>query len=303
MASNTAHVPLVPVSPGWLDGTGVELAVLRLDLTDPVISGNKPFKLAGYLDLARATGATTLISLGGAHSNHLHALAAVGNAMGLRTVGLLRGHRCETPTVRDLETFGMELHWLGYGSYRARHAADFWTPWQARYPGAVMIPEGGGGALGANGCGEILTLLDAGLDGVGWSTADEIWLPVGTGTTLAGLVLAGASGVVGAVAVPEGYGVPENIASILGEQRRADSPYRLVDASRKGFAKRDEALNTFMVEFGQSCDVPLEPIYTGKALMALRDAVINDGLASGSRVVFIHTGGLQARRGFGLNLP
>ena len=297
MANSNTHVPLVRVLPKWLEGTGVDLAVLRLDLTDPIVSGNKPFKLSGYLALARQTGATTLISLGGAHSNHLHALAALGNAVGLRTVGLLRGHRCDTPTVRDLEAFGMELYWLGYGGYRARHTADFWTPWQARYPEAVMIPEGGGGALGADGCGEILDLLDTGLDGLGWPTADEIWLPVGTGTTLAGLVLAGASGVVGAVAVPDGYGVPENIASILA-QGPAGLPYRLVNASRRGFAKLDEALSTFMIEFEQSCGVPLDPIYTGKGLMALQDSVITGAIASGSRVVFIHTGGLQARRGF-----
>ena len=303
MESNTTNIPLVYVLPQWLEHTGVELAILRLDLTDPIVSGNKPFKLAGYVELARQTDATTLISLGGAHSNHLHALAALGTRMGLRTVGLVRGQPCETPTIRDLEAFGMELHWLGYGGYRARHTADFWTPWQARYPDAVMIPEGGGGVLGAGGCGAILDLLDAGLNTLGWPTADEIWLPVGTGTTLAGLVLAGASTVVGAVAVPDGYGVPENIGAILAPRSPTGIAYRLANASRRGFAKADEALNIFMDEFEQSCGVPLEPIYTGKAMMALRDSVTNGEIVSGSRVVFIHTGGLQSRRGFRSRLP
>ncbi|PYA96652.1 1-aminocyclopropane-1-carboxylate deaminase, partial [Pseudomonas aeruginosa] len=99
----------------WLQRAGVELALLRLDQADPLISGNKGFKLAPHLALAREQGLDGLISLGGAHSNHLHALAGAGARFGFRCVGLLRGHEVDTPTVRDLRSLGMELHWLGYG--------------------------------------------------------------------------------------------------------------------------------------------------------------------------------------------
>src|SRR5690606_5740570 len=100
-----------------------ELALLRLDLVDPLLSGNKWYKLAPHLTEARRLGAPGLISLGGAHSNHLHALAAAGARFGLASVGLLRGEPQDTPTVRDLAAFGMRLHWLGYAGYRQRHRA------------------------------------------------------------------------------------------------------------------------------------------------------------------------------------
>ena len=93
----------------WLARAGVELALLRLDRIDPLISGNKWYKLAPHLAEARRLGAPGLISLGGAHSNHLHALAAAGARFGFATVGLLRGHAQDTPTVRDLQDFGMQL--------------------------------------------------------------------------------------------------------------------------------------------------------------------------------------------------
>ena len=83
--------PLQALSFDWSVRAGVELAVLRLDLLDPLLSGNKWFKLRPHIEAAAAAGAYGLISLGGAHSNHLHALAAAGQRFGFATVGLLRG--------------------------------------------------------------------------------------------------------------------------------------------------------------------------------------------------------------------
>ena len=105
------HAPLEPLPLDWLNG--VELAVLRLDRIDPLISGNKWFKLTEHLAQAQQAGAGGIISLGGAYSNHLHALAAAGKRFDFPTVGLLRGHPQDTPTVLDLKAFGMQLHWLG----------------------------------------------------------------------------------------------------------------------------------------------------------------------------------------------
>ena len=86
----------------WLTHAGIEVAILRLDRIDPLISGNKWFKLIEHLQTADHAGAEGIISLGGAHSNHLHALAAAGKRFGFSTVGLLRGHPQETPTVSCL---------------------------------------------------------------------------------------------------------------------------------------------------------------------------------------------------------
>lgn len=310
----------------------MEAAILRLDLVDPLISGNKWFKLKHHLAAAERAGARGVISLGGAHSNHLHALAAAGKRFGFATVGLLRGHAVETPTVLDLQAFGMELHWLGYAGYRARHDADFWVPWRERYPHLYPVPEGGGGLDGAEGCAEIVEQARSQLGVLGWEDYDCWWLACGTGTTLAGLVLAevGQHAVIGAMAVPEGHGVEGNVEGILETFASTHAPtgtaslskpatvaerdykaldatlparckpqgYRLLDASRGGFAKTDPALLDFIARHEAESDIPLEPLYTGKALLALHDEVVAGRIAKGTRLIFLHTGGLQGRRTF-----
>jgi 1-aminocyclopropane-1-carboxylate deaminase len=299
--------PLIPTPPSaplerlhlpWLKHAGIEVAVLRLDLIDPLISGNKWFKLTHHLAAAAEAGAEGVISLGGAHSNHLHALAAAGKRFAFPTVGLLRGHALDTPTVNDLMAFGMQLHWLGYAGYRERHAPGFWLPWQERYPHLHPVAEGGGGLSGALGCGVLLTQVQDQLSQLGWPDYHAWWLAAGTGTTLAGLVLAekGTRPVYGAMAVPKDHGVAENVAAILapsGLQQR----YHLINASRGGFAKIDQHLLDLIATSEAESGLPLEPLYTGKALLALHDHVAAGLFPSGTRLVFVHTGGLQGRRG------
>lgn len=286
------HAPLESLQLDWLNG--VELAVLRLDRIDPLISGNKWFKLTEHLALAQAAGASGIISLGGAHSNHLHALAAAGKRFGFPTVGLLRGHPQDTPTVLDLKAFGMQLHWLGYGGYRARHDVGFWLPWHEQYPHLYPVPEGGGGIAGALGCGVLVEQVRAQLCSVGWADYDAWWLAAGTGTTLAGLALAeaGAHPVYGAMAVPDDHGVAQNVRALVQDG------YELLDASRGGFARVDPLLLEFIEATEQACGVLLEPLYTGKALLALKQQVEVGRFAPGTRLIFVHTGGLQGRRGF-----
>ncbi|WP_212627039.1 pyridoxal-phosphate dependent enzyme [Pseudomonas sp. PP3] len=294
------QVPLEPLSLDWLTTAHVEVALLRLDQIDPLISGNKWFKLIEHLNVAEQSGAKGIISLGGAHSNHLHALAAAGKRFGFSTVGLLRGHSQETPTVKDLQAFGMQLHWLGYGGYRARHEAGFWLPWKARYPDLHPVPEGGGGLLGARGCMPLKDQVCEHLSGLGWSDYDGWWLACGTGTTLAGLVLAeaGERPVYGALAVPDDHGVAQQVDSIVTQAGLSDPAYELIDACRGGFAKVDPRLLEFIEQAESASGVPLEPLYTGKALLALRQQVEAGRFKKGTRLIFVHTGGLQGRRGF-----
>lgn len=290
---NLPQAPLQRLFLPWLSESGIEVAILRLDLIDPLVSGNKWFKLLEHLRLARDNAAPGIISLGGNHSNHLHALAAAGQRFGFATAGLMRGTPQDTPTTRDLEAFGMQLHWLGYGGYRARHQPDFWLPWQARYPGWHCVPEGGGGELGARGCALIIEQARAQLASIGWDDYDAWWLAVGTGTTLAGMVLAeaGAHPVHGALAVPQGYGVEEGVPALTGSL----AGYHLHDASRGGFGKVDDELLAFIEASEAGSGVPLEPVYTGKALMALKEKA--GTFDKGTRLIFVHTGGLQGRRG------
>ncbi|WP_443190706.1 1-aminocyclopropane-1-carboxylate deaminase/D-cysteine desulfhydrase [Pseudomonas indica] len=292
------EAPLQRLRLDWLERAGVEVAVLRLDLIDPLISGNKWYKLLHHLAAAFDAGAEGLISLGGPHSNHLHALAAAGKRFGFPTVGLLRGEAKETPTVEDLRAFGMQLHWLGYGGYRARHEDGFWDRWRERYPGLHPVPEGGGGLTGALGCTVLVEHVRGRLGDVGWADYDFWWLAAGTGTTLAGLVLAesGARPVFGAMAVPADHGVATNIRAIFDEAGAVDWGYSLLEACRGGFGKLDDELARFLLDSEQASGLPLEPLYTAKALMALRYHVGAGYLATGTRVIFVHTGGIQGRR-------
>jgi 1-aminocyclopropane-1-carboxylate deaminase len=294
------QAPLEPLHLDWLTRSSIEVAILRLDQIDPLISGNKWFKLIEHLKAADQIGAKGIISLGGAHSNHLHALAAAGKRFGFRTVGLLRGHPQETPTVKDLLAFGMQLHWLGYGGYRARHEPGFWLSWQAQYPDLHPVPEGGGGLQGAKGCMPLRTMVCEQLNGLGWNGYDGWWLACGTGTTLAGLVLAeaGEHPVYGALAVPDDHGVAQQVESIVQEAGLQDRAYEWFDACRGGFAKVDPLLLEFIDQTEQASGIPLEPLYTGKALLALQQQVEAGKFEKGTRLIFIHTGGLQGRRGF-----
>ncbi|MBA1278483.1 pyridoxal-phosphate dependent enzyme [Stutzerimonas stutzeri] len=292
--------PLQLIVLPWLRRAQVQVAVLRLDLVDPELSGNKWFKLAHHLQAARATGAPGLISLGGSHSNHLHALAAAAKRSGLASVGLLRGQPQRTATIDDLQNFGMQVHWLGYGGYRERHQPGFFDAWRERYPGFYCVPEGGGGLAGARGCAPLVTRVREQLDAIGWDDHDGWWLAVGTGTTLAGLVIGEAEQnerrVYGALAGPPSHGVAQEVGRLLGEAEVSSSNYQLIDASRGGFGRFDEALARFMVETGRATGLPLEPVYTAKAMMALRLDIERGYFTPGTRLIFVHTGGLQGRR-------
>lgn len=292
--------PLQPIDLPWLQRAGVHVAVLRLDLVDPLLSGNKWFKLAHHFTAAHAGGSPGVISLGGPHSNHLHALAAACQRFGLSSVGLLRGDPQQTATVEDLQRFGMQLHWLGFGGYRARHQAVFFDPWLERYPGYYPIPEGGGGLPGALGCAPLVSYVQQQLAMLGWDKHDGWWLAAGTGTTLAGLVIGEAERtrrpVYGALAGPPSQGVAQVVGVLLSEAGVADTGYQLIDASRGGFARFDETLTRFMFETERASGMPLEPVYTAKAMMALRLHVEGGYFARGTRLIFVHTGGLQGRR-------
>lgn len=131
-----------------------------------------------------------------------------------------------------------------------------------------------------------------------WHDYHGWWLAAGTGTTLAGLVIGegGRRIVHGALAVPPDHGVPEQVRALLAEAGREDGGYQLLDACRGGFARQDAELLAFMAQCEGQSGLPLEPLYTAKALLALRDAIGRGDVEAGRRLIFLHTGGLQGRR-------
>lgn len=276
-----------------------DVICLRLDLLDQDAPGNKRFKLEGYLDQAAAEGVQRIVSFGGAWSNHLHALAALGRSHSIETVGLVRGELRQplTPMLADAQAMGMQLVPVTRAEYRRKNESDFLDAVAATYNPCLVVPEGGAGPVGLQGC---LTLAD--LLQTGPAKEGPILLGVGTGTTLAGLVagLEGAREVIGVSALKGADDLPQRVRSLLTESGYPDPGRWHIehDYHCGGFARVNADLKSFMLACEAADGPPLEPVYTGKALLALRQMVGDGRLSAAEPITFIHTGGLQGRRGY-----
>lgn len=277
-----------------LSNRDARLSVLRLDKLHPVASGNKLFKLKGHLEQAREQGANTLLSFGGSWSNHLHALAWVAKEQGFDAVGYIRGEPRHTAMIDDCLEWGMQLEFLSYGDYRKRHDPCWSAALLERHDNAWLVPEGGGGVEGALYCREILQLLEH-----EW---DTLLIACGTGTTLAGIAsgLPGGKRVLGLPVLPAVDWMQQQVENLLqnlpGDQK-TDNWQLLHGYHRQGFGRADDQLLDFISRL-QLAGLPLEPVYTGKLLIALEDLYHKEVLADDEKVVLVHTGGLQGRRGF-----
>jgi len=276
-----------------------DVICLRLDLLDQEAPGNKLFKLQGYLNQAAAQGVRRIVSFGGAWSNHLHALAAVGRSHNIETVGLVRGelHQQLTPMLADAQAMGMHLVPVTRAEYRRKDEPEYLDAIAATYGPCLVVPEGGAGLSGLEGCLALADLLQT-CPTVG----GQVVLGVGTGTTLAGLVagLEGAREVIGVSALKGADDQSHRVRSLLSESGYSDSGrWRIEhDYHCGGFARASAELKSFMLDCEAAGGPPLEPVYTGKTLFALRDMVNNGRLSAAEPIIFIHTGGLQGRRGY-----
>lgn len=275
-----------------LDRHRIELWLKRDDLLHPVISGNKWRKLKYCLDHVLTLGSGTVISMGGAYSNHLHALAFTGKVLGLKTVGLVRGERPEplTPTLQDCLRWGMELRFVSRSEYRLlRHYREHDALPGIR-PGEYWLPEGGAHALALAGIQEGLDEIDL--------SYDVLCLPCGTGTTLAGCVGAAAEGasVIGFAAVKNAVYLTDEVEKLLPR------PYTHWTVNHDyhfgGFARTAPELHQFIHEFELKHKIGLEPVYSGKMMYALYDLIAKNRFKPGLRMIALHTGGLQGNRGF-----
>jgi 1-aminocyclopropane-1-carboxylate deaminase len=271
----------------------IELWMKRDDLLHPVISGNKWRKLKYIIDHALSLGADTLVSMGGTYSNHLHALAYAGKVLGLMTVGLVRGEPAEilTPTLQDMKNWGMDLKFVSRSDYRQLRQYKNWQDLPGLKPRQYWVPEGGAQALALKGVAELVDEIAV--------PYDTLCVPCGTGTTLAGIIEAAPRqvSVLGFAAFKNAAYLKSEVDAALSQSR---SGWQInLDYHFGGFAKTDAELNAFIDDFELKTTIPLDPVYTGKMMYAIYDLIQKHYFKPGERVIAVHTGGLQGKRGFG----
>ncbi len=282
---------LTKIDDPWLAQYRIKLWMKRDDLLHPIISGNKWRKLKYSLDHALSSGADTIISMGGAYSNHLHALAYVGKVLGLKTIGLVRGEQpvTLTPTLSDIQRWGMELRFVSRGDYRLLRQHKNYQALPGLQPGQYWLPEGGAQALALKGVAELVNEIAI--------PYDTFCAPCGTGATLAGMIDA----VQQQVSVL-GFAALKNAGFLRGEVEGLLSQSRHnwqinLDYHFGGFAKTNADLSEFSNDFESKTTIPLEPVYTGKMMYAVYDLIKKHYFKPGERIIALHTGGLQGKRG------
>ena len=282
---------------------GVDLRVLRLDQTDAQVSGNKWYKLKYNLLHAKAQGYKTVLSFGGAYSNHIHALAWAGQALGLQTWGIIRGEAAyaSNPTLSDAQGWGMQLQFVERAAYRQRQNPDQIQRWLDAIPDhfkpALVVPEGGSNHLAVKGCVEI---IDAQV--LSSFTPELVVLPCGTGGTLAGVALSLAQQnaevqVLGIPVLKNAGFLYQDITQLIEEASdvTVDNWDLDLEGHYGGYAKGSSALYALMQQMEAEYKLPLDQVYTAKMMLRLLE-LIAQGQFNGKKILALHTGGLQGRR-------
>jgi len=283
---------------------GVEIQVLRLDDIHPKVSGNKFFKLNYNLQEAVAQGHSQILTFGGAYSNHIYATASAAKEIGLASIGVLRGELLdpENPSLQHAHAAGMKLHGISREAYREKTSAEFISSLTNKFGRFYLIPEGGTNALAIRGTAEILEK--------GHEAYTHICTPVGTGGTFAGLAssLHPQQQLLGFSAL-KGEGIREELQQLLRSHTISakGTTTLFTQYHHGGYAKWTSELIDFIHWFWEEFGIPLDPIYTGKMAYGCWDLLKKDHFSPGTRLLMIHTGGLQGNRGFtqrtGIALP
>ena len=279
----------------FLQHQGVTLTMKREDLLFPMLSGNKFRKLKYNLERAREMGYQTLLTFGGAYSNHLHATAAAGRHFNFRTIGLVRGEELRgmplNQTLAYARDNGMQLVFISREMYRKKSEPSFLDSLQEQYGPVFILPEGGTNQNAIRGCEEILTEGDR--------EYTHVCCPVGTGGTLAGLARSAFPGqqVLGYPAI-RATGLEAELSNwIPGDH------WQLVnDFHFGGYGKVTRDLIEFINGFRGATGVALDPVYTGKMIFGILEGVRRNDYPDGSRILAIHTGGLQGNAGMNVRL-
>ncbi len=273
-------------TPAFASGD-VQLQVLRLDRIHPVISGNKWFKLRYYLEEAQAKGRKRIVTFGGAWSNHIVATAAACRLQGLECTGIIRGERPAhlSPTLQEALQYGMQLLFISRHDYALKKLPDpGYHP--AQY---LLVPEGGYGEAGARGAAGILAYA-------GNQAFSHIICATGTGTMMAGLINASreTQQVIGISVLRNNLQLEQDVRALLYDKEKILHTHHAFHFG--GYAKHPPALIHFMNEFYAQTGIPTDIVYTGKLFYAVHALAEAGYFDPGSRLLLIHSGGLQGNR-------
>jgi 1-aminocyclopropane-1-carboxylate deaminase len=274
-----------------------KVSMLREDLIHPTISGNKYRKLKYNLQEAKKLGIHTLLTYGGAYSNHIAAVAAAGKELDFKTIGVVRGEELEfhknlNTTLRFASENGMHLHFVTREQYKQKDSIPFYNALKDRFGTFYNLPEGGTNALAVKGCEEILSEAT--------HNFDVICVSVGTGGTWAGIVNSALPNqrVIGFSAL-KGTFQKNDMTPFIREQVHMELTDNYCFG---GYGKIDLTLVRFINDFYKKTGIPLDPIYTGKMMFGIFDLIRTKEINENNRILAIHTGGLQGISGMNLKL-
>lgn len=280
------------ISLSILKEKGVELYIKREDKIHEFVSGNKFRKLKYNVEKAKEEQKETLLTFGGAYSNHIVATAVAGNLSGFKTIGVIRGDElavnfekviAENPTLKVAYENGMQFEFVSREQYRRKQDSVFIDNLKKQYGNFYLVPEGGTNELAIKGCEEILTEED--------EKFNYICTAVGTGGTISGLIksVKKHQKVLGFPAL-KGDFLFEDIQKMTGDFIN----WKLINKYHfGGYGKYNEELIRFINKFYKQTQVPIDPIYTGKMFFGLLDLIQNDFFPEHTKILAIHTGGLQ----------
>jgi len=262
----------------------VEVSVLRLDLIHPQVSGNKWFKLKYNLEEAKKQGHDTILTFGGAFSNHIHAAAVACEKLGFKCIGIIRGESDSqnNSTLSEAKKHGMQLHFVPREDYKRKTAERFILELKKSFGDFYLIPEGGDNEPGEKGCSEIL------IEG---NDFDFIFCAVGTGTTFRGLSKKIKPG-------QKLIGISDLKGESFGNPGRMTDTEILFGYHFGGYAKHTRALLDFKERFEKETNIPLDYVYTSKLFYAVNDLISKEEIPKHSKVLIVHSGGLQGNRGY-----
>lgn len=278
------------------DARGISVYVKRDDLIHPEVSGNKWRKLKYNVSVCQNAKKDGVLTFGGAFSNHLLATASACHAIGLKSVGIVRGDELNAQSNHTLSrcyALGMELKFISREEYRMISDKSYLADLAHEFPNYHLVPEGGANYYGMIGCQEILKEIDVDFDAV--------FVAQGTTTTSCGLLLGlNETQELFAVPVLKGFNAEAEMKSIF-EYSGIDEEW-LQDAFEKlnvldefhfgGYGKYNDELLNFIKNFYLNHQIKLDPVYTGKAMFAMIKE-LEDEKWNGKSVVFVHTGGIQ----------